>query len=105
MIPYIIRLLFQNQEESKSWMIEMQSTDPILPSIGSHLAFNVFDRYIMFEVSMVVHYPGSDVQPVVVAKPLKTSNEDLVMDIASDIKNACDGQRLIYRQMKDLKVS
>lgn len=102
MIVYTIRLLFQNQDESKGVMVEMQASDPILPTVGSHLAFHIFNRYIMFEVSMVVHYPGTDMQTVIVAKPFKTSDEGLMESISSSIKMACDGERLVYRHTKDL---
>lgn len=99
---YTIRLLFQNKDESKNWMVELQATDEILPTVGSHLAFKILNRYTMFEVSMVIFYPGSDMQAVVVAKPSKVPDEDLIMEIIENIKQSCDEEKLIFRQTKDL---
>lgn len=99
---YTIRLLFQNQDESKNWMIELQSTDDILPTVDSHLAFKILNKYTMFEVSMVIFYPGSEMQPVVVTKPSKIPDDDLILEIVENIKSSCNDQKLVFRQIKDL---
>lgn len=103
MISYIIRLIFQNQDESKNWMVELSAKDEILPTANSSLAFKIFDHYTMFEVSMVVFYPGIDMQPVIIAKASKVPDEDLIMEIIDSIKMLCDGDKLVYRFMKELK--
>ena len=100
-MDYLARLLLR--AELRNWLIEIGcSGDLVVPQAGSQIAFRILGKPILFEVSSVVFYPGTDLPPVVVTKPMDVLGEDVAAGIAASLSVLCDGNRLIYRRFKEV---
>ncbi len=102
-MDYLVRLLITDGDEKKGWKVEVGCHGNLcIPHVGSQVAFRVFGKPLLFDVSNVVFYPGADLLPVVILKPVTVPDESVASGLAASISAMCDGERLIYHHMKEI---
>jgi hypothetical protein len=100
-MDYLVRLLIV--AEQRHWVVEIGcSGDAWIPQTGAQIAFRAFGKPLLFEVSGVVFYPGTDLPPVVITKPISVPDESVAAGFAASLSMICDGDRLVYRNFKEI---